>query len=404
MSLTPLSEALDTLLTMVPPPPDSEWLPLEGLLGRVLAESVAARADVPAADNSAMDGFALRAGDLPGELLISQRIAAGAPAEPLAPGTAARIFTGGVIPEGADTVVMQEDALVQGDRVSILGCVTPGAHIRRCAADQRGGETVLAPGQVLAPQHVGMIAAAGHDVAAVHRRLRVAVLSTGNELVEPGESVSQPWEVFNSNRFQIMAQLQALGCEPVAYGRLPDAPDAIGAALERAAAECDCIVSSGGVSVGGEDHVRGQIEARGELRLWKLAMKPGKPLAFGHVANTPVFGLPGNPVSAWATLALVVRPWLLCAMGARFSPPVRYTARAGFAVQQAGGRDEYLRVRLEAGDDGLSAVPVGSQSSAVLTSVGVANGLAVVPAGTRVSAGDPVEVLSLAEILSPWCG
>jgi molybdopterin molybdotransferase len=400
MALTPLSDALATVLAALPAKPDTEQVSLDDALNRVLAVTIMSRLDVPAADNSAMDGYALRAGDVPSALAVSQRIAAGQAPVPLAPGTAARIFTGAIMPEGADTVVMQEDALERDGQVSILGCITPGQHVRRRGADIAAGAEVMAAGKVLTPQDIGLLAAVGCASVTVYRRLRVAVLSTGDELVTPGESERAPWQVYNSNQYQLSAQLRALGLIPVVFDPLPDNPEIIGDALEHATQTADVLLTTGGVSVGEEDHVRGQIEARGELALWKLAIKPGKPLSFGHVGNTPIFGLPGNPVSAWVTFALVVKPWLLHAQGITPQPMHRITVCAGFEVNRAGTREEYLRVKLLSTNGYLRAELAGNQSSGVLSSVSAADAVAVIPVGRTVALEDEVEVLLMSELLT----
>ena len=400
MALTPLSDALATVLAALPAKPDVEQVSLDDALNRVLAVTITSTLDVPAADNSAMDGYALRAADVPGALAISQRIAAGQAPVPLATGTAARIFTGAILPEGADTVVMQEDALERHGQVSILGCITPGRNVRRRGADIAVGAEVVAAGKLLTPQDLGLLAAVGCASVTVYRRLRVAVLSTGDELVTPGEGARTPWQVYNSNQYQLSAQLRMLGLTPIVFDPLPDDPQIIGDALEQAAQAADVLLTTGGVSVGEEDHVRGQIEARGELALWKLAIKPGKPLSFGHVGGTPIFGLPGNPVSAWVTFALVVKPWLLQAQGITPQPMHRITARAGFSVNRAGTREEYLRVKLLTTKGQLRAELAGNQSSGVLSSVSAADALAVIPIGTTLGLDDEVQVLLMSELLA----
>lgn len=403
MSLTPLPIAMKQLFARLPPSPAVEQVGWRSADARVAAADVVSPIAVPPADNSAMDGYAVRAVDLPGELPVALRITAGAPPGNLPPGSAARIFTGAVIPNGADTVVMQEDALALGDRVSILGCISPGAHIRRRGADINVGDLLLRRGERITPQAIGVLASVGIDQISVYRRLRVAVLSTGDELVDPGAGKTlAPWEIFNSNRAQLCAQISALGYEVLDLGSLPDDPERIGSALERAATEADCLISTGGVSVGEADYVREQIEARGELSLWKLAIKPGKPLAFGHISETPVFGLPGNPVSAWATFLLVVKPWLAAAQGAEAAAPRAVQARAAFSIKQPGSRQEYLRVMLDGEGASLTAQLAGSQSSGVLTSVIRANGLAVIPIGATVAQGDVIEVLLLESLQSPY--
>ncbi len=407
MALTPLPEALSYLLTRVPSPPETVLLPLVQCCNRVLAQSVTASVDVPGFDNSAMDGYAVRAADLPGELPVTQRIPAGIAPEPLAPGSAARIFTGAPLPPGADTVVMQEDALAQGNGVAILGCPTVGAHIRRRGCDIAANSVVLTAGQVLTPQAVGLAASVGCAQLSVYRALRVGVVTTGDELVQPGNALA-PGQIYNSNGVQVQTQLQLLGMDVALVDSLPDDPNAIGSTLERLAGQVDCLITCGGVSVGEEDHVRAQIQARGRLDLWKLAIKPGKPLAFGAIKQTPVFGLPGNPVSAWATFALVVKPWLMRAQGAEAILPRRYAAIAEFDIPRPGTREEYLRVELhentvastKPGQRWIARL-AGDQSSGVLSSVNRCDGLAVVPIGQTVSAGDVVDVLLMPSLLYP---
>lgn len=406
MVLTPLADALEQLLRCVPAAPSSEQVSLSDGLWRTLAADIISSVDVPPFDNSAMDGYALRACDAPGQLPVSQRIPAGARAVGLQAGTVARIFTGAPLPEGADTVVMQEDTLEHGGVVSVLGCTSLGAHIRKRGADIQQGSTVLTKGKVLTPQDIGLIASVGQAQVAVYRRLRVIIITTGNELVDPG-GVPEPWQIFNSNAAQLSAQLMALGCEVLASHALPDCPRQIGEALEQAAQLADCIISCGGVSVGEEDHVRRQIEARGRLNLWKLAIKPGKPLAFGEVLGCPVFGLPGNPVSAWVTFALVVKPWLMRAQGAISEGRRTLTASAQFEVLRPGKRQEFLRVTLEKDTSprpnavSLKAIPTRDQSSGVLSGVSQADALAIVPLGETVAKGDLIEVLRISDLLSP---
>jgi molybdopterin molybdotransferase len=402
VALTPLPDALATILERVPAAPDAEEVPLLSAHGRVAACDLHSPMAVPAGDNSAMDGYALRAADIPGELPVALRITAGSPPGALPKGSAARIFTGALLPDGADTVVMQEDAIERDGTVSILGCVTQGAHIRKRGADIAEQDLLLARGQRLTPQLIGVLASVGVRSVKVYRRLSVAVLSTGDELVDAdaGRDTIEPWQIYNSNRAQLIAQIEALGYQAIDLGTLPDDPDLIGRALEPAARDADCLLTTGGVSVGEADYVRDQIEARGELAVWKLAIKPGKPLAFGAVAGMPVFGLPGNPVSAWATFLLVVKPWLAAAQGAQLQPPKRVAATARFAVERPGTREEYLRVVLTGSGGGLEAQLAGSQSSGVLTSVSRADGLAVVPIGSTVTPGEPIEVLLLESLQS----
>lgn len=406
MALTPLPDALAAVLAELPAPVAAESVPLLKSHGRVAAAPVVSPMAVPLADNSAMDGYALRAADLPGELPVTARVTAGMAPGTLAAGAAARIFTGAVLPAGADTVVMQEQAVEQNGRVVFEVNPREGANVRRQGADIAEGDVLVERGQRLSAQAIGVLASVGFTHVDVLRPLRVAVMSTGDELIDADNQPGalKPWQLYNSNRYQLLAQLQALGYDTLDMGTLADDPELIGEALGRAAREADCIISSGGVSVGEADYVREQIESRGKLSLWKLAIKPGKPLAFGRVDGTPVFGLPGNPVSAWATFLLVVKPWLSAAQGAQAQPPQRVMARAAFTVSRPGTREEYLRVTLTGSGQELLATLAGSQSSGVLTSVLKADGLAVVPVGVTVSEGDPIDVLLMTSLQSVHTG
>ena len=397
MALTPLSDALERILATVECQPDWEMVALEAAPNRYCAEAINATLSVPPADNSAMDGYAVASHNVPGTLAISQRVPAGHAPLPLEAGTAARIFTGAEIPAGADTVILQEDAEAGEGQVS-LPAAQPGQHIRRQGNDIQPGDELVAAGQRLTPQDIGLLASVGLDVVPVFQSLRVAVLTTGDELREPGSGDLEPGQIFNSNRFTLAAQIRALGMTVIDCGNLPDDPYQIGEALEGAAADADCIVSAGGVSVGEEDHVKSQIEQRGALDLWKLAIKPGKPLAFGHVAGTPVFGLPGNPVSAFITFALVAKPWLIKRQGGRLLPALRFPVRAAFSITRPGTREEFLRVRLAGSGEALRAALTGSQSSGVMTSLSEADGVAVIAPGATVAEGDWVEVMLLSTL------
>ena len=397
MALTPLSEALERILATVEAKPDWEMVALEAAPSRYCAENINATLSVPPADNSAMDGYAVASQDVPGTLPISQRVPAGQVPSPMEVGTAARIFTGAEIPAGADAVILQEDAEAEEGRVT-LPTAQPGQHIRRRGSDIQPGSELVAAGHRLKAQDIGLLASVGLDAVPVFRPLNVAVLTTGDELREPGSGDLDPGQIFNSNRFSLAAQIRALGMTVIDCGNLPDNPDLIGEALERAAAEADCIVTAGGVSVGEEDHVKSQIEKRGALDLWKLAIKPGKPLAFGHVAGTPIFGLPGNPVSAFITFLLVAKPWLIKRQGGCLLPVPRFPVRAAFSLTRPGTREEFLRVRLTGSGEALRAALTGSQSSGVMTSLSEADGLAVIAPGTTVAEGDWLEVMPLSAL------
>lgn len=376
-------------------------------LGRVLAAEVRSAIDVPGADNSSMDGYALRAADAAvGALLpVAQRIPAGVVGQPLAPQTAARIFTGAQVPRGADAVLMQEQAeAVPGaglGAMRVRAAPLPGEWIRRRGEDVRAGDVVLAAGARLTPQALGLAASVGAAQLQVLRRPRVALLSTGDELVMPGQPL-KPGAIYNSNRFMLRALLQACGCECTDFGIVPDRLQATRDALRGAAVGHDLILSTGGVSVGEEDHLKPAVQAEGHLDVWQVAIKPGKPLAFGAVrsAGGPealFVGLPGNPVSSFVTFLLCVAPLLRALQGADPAPPAGVPMRADFDWPKADKRREFLRVRLHA-EGGLSLFP--NQSSAVLTSVVWADGLVDNPPGHAFRRGDTVRFLPLSELIA----
>ena len=394
-ALLPLEEALSRVLAGAIPVADVLELPLLEALGRVLAQDVVSDIAVPGGDNSAMDGYALRAADAAGPLPVSQRIPAGSVGAALQPGTAARIFTGAEIPPGADAVVMQENCVLEDGTITVSGPVRIGQHIRPRGQDIAAGETVLGAGRILRPQDLGLLASVGCASASVYRPLRVAVLSTGDELREPGSGKLRSGQLYNSNRYTIAGLLRSLNLEFIDGGIVPDDPEFTASALLAAAESADVVISSGGVSVGEEDHVKNQVERLGSLDLWKLAIKPGKPLAFGRIGDTPFIGLPGNPSSVFVTFCLVARPFLLKMQGVTEAGAPSLQAQAAFSSTKPGGRQEYLRVTLENTDKGLQAMAFGNQSSGVLSSVSHSNALAVIPPGTVVAQGDKVEVLLL---------
>jgi molybdopterin molybdotransferase len=377
-------------------------------LGRVLAEPVTSLIDVPPADNSAMDGYAMRASDVPAAgtvLPVSQRIAAGTVGDALAPGTAARIFTGAPIPPCADAVVMQEqcEAVDDGAAVRVNTVPAEGVAIRRRGEDVQRGAQVLAPGLRLTPQALGMAASVGAASLQVRRRPKVALFSTGDELAMPGEPL-KPGAIYNSNRFTLRGLLHAAGCDVTDLGIVADRLDATRAALREAAAGHDLIVTCGGVSVGEEDHLRPALAAEGRVELWQIAIKPGKPLAFGAVRQadgtqeTLFIGLPGNPVSAFVTFVVAVGPVLRALQGID-SPllPAAITMRADFAWPKPDKRREFLRVRINA-QGGLDLFP--NQGSGVLTSLVWADGLVDNPPGRAIAPGDTVAVLPMASLLA----
>lgn len=397
-------EALDHLLAAATPVAESKAVPLAAARGRVLAAPQFSTIAVPPLDNSAMDGYALRCADVSREgtaLPVRWRISAGSVGGPLQPGTAARIFTGAPVPAGADAVVMQERCAAGPDATVIVNQIPPPGHnIRRAGEDIAAGAEILAAGTRLGPAELGLAASVGLATLPVFRRLRVALLSTGDELADPGEPLS-PGAIYNSNRYFLHALLEGLGCAVTDLGRVPDSLDETRGALHKAAAGNDLILSSGGVSVGEEDHVKTAIEREGELNLWKIAIKPGKPLAFGRIAKTGAggtahfIGLPGNPVSSFVTFLIFVRPFILKRMGASaWRPPVRRLMSASNWMKPD-QRREFLRARIT--PDGKAAL-YPHQGSGVLTSCAWADGLIDNPPGQSFFAGDTVGFIAFSDL------
>ena len=405
--LKPLDEALAGLLAHAQTLPETETVALFDADGRVLARDCISALQVPLRDNSAMDGYALRCADAAqaGAVLpVSQRIPAGHAGTPLLAGTAARIFTGAPIPEGADAVVMQEACTpLDGDRVQVNAAPRAGQCIRRSGEDIVRGSVVLAAGTRLGPAQLGLAAGIGLAELPVARRPRVALFSTGDELVMPGAVAPEQMRegtLYNSNRFFLRSLLQRLGCDVLDLGVVEDRLDATVAALRHAAERCDVIVTSGGVSVGEEDHVKPAVRQLGALDLWQIAIKPGKPFAYGQVRSgarqAHFMGLPGNPVSSFITFVLLVRPFLLRLQGVVDVAPKSVAASAGFDWPKADARREFLRVRR--GRDGRLE-RYANQGSGVLTSIAWADGVVDNPPNTPIAAGDAVRFIPWPELL-----
>lgn len=397
VKLMVMEDAMASLLRLAEQAPirDVETVGLDEAEGRVLAEPLVAPLDLPPWPNSAMDGYALRHADLDGHpLQVSQKIFAGSAPVPLQPGSCARIFTGAPMPEGADTVEMQENVEVLEDgRIRFVEAVRVGQHVRPQAGEARRGETVLEAGIRLGPVELGLAASLGVARLSVVRRLRVALLSTGDELVEPGQALG-PGQIFNSNRVLLKHWLQRLGCEVVDGGIVPDDPVQVRQCLA-GLTKADVILSTGGVSVGEADYLGQVMREEGELAFWKLAIKPGKPLTCGHYRSVPVIGLPGNPASTLVTFGLLARPYLLRRMGVAQVEPLSFPVPAGFSWDKPGKRREYLRARL--GGEGAMLYP--NQSSSILRSAAWADGLVEIPEHSTVAVGEPVRFVSFAELL-----
>ncbi len=418
-ALTPLDQALAELLAHALPLAGTETVSTFDADARVLAQDCVSALQVPPQDNSSMDGYAVRSAEIADEgvvMPVSQRIAAGAQPQPLLPGSAARIFTGAQVPEGADAIVMQEDCELVGEPagipdptarqiVRICRVPAPGQWIRRAGEDVTRGAVVLAKGRRLGPADIGLAANIGLDQLQVARRPRVALFSTGDELVMPGAvppEQMKPGTIYNSNRFFLRALLHRLGCEFTDLGVVPDRRDATVDALRTASRDHDLILTSGGVSVGEEDHIKPAVESLGRLDFWQIAMKPGKPFAYGSIARQSnrseachFIGLPGNPVSSFVTFVLLVRPFVLKLQGATDFAPRGLTMTAHFDWK-GDRRREFLRVRRNA-DGGLDLF--SNQSSGVLTSASWADGLVDNPAARAIARGDAVRFLPLAELL-----
>jgi len=394
--LLPVDEALALLLEGARPVDGIELVPTQQACGRVLARAQVSGMNVPAMDNSAMDGYAVRLADLKknSELKVTQKIMAGSVGRALEPGTAARLFTGAPVPPGADAVVMQEHCEVEGEKVQVRKMPRAGEWIRRIGQDIREGAEILPAGKRLLPQDTGLAASVGIANLPVYRKVRIGFFFTGDELAMPGEPLA-PGRIYNSSRFTLNGLAALLGGEVRDYGIIPDSLAATREALRRAASECDVIVTSGGVSVGEADFVKPAVEAEGSLLTWKIAMKPGRPLAFGKVGAAAFIGLPGNPVSSFVTFLIFVRPFVLKMQGLSETEPRTILARADFDWPRPDARREFLRVKWNA-RGGLDLYP--TQDSAVLTSTVWADGMVDNPPGHAIKPGDSVRFLPFVEL------
>lgn len=405
--LIPVDEVLQRILSSVESVPETCKLSLDLLAGKVNASDVFSEINVPPADNSAMDGYALDANDpgikAGGTYIVSDRVPAGSQGQSLAAGTLVRIFTGGEIPAGANSVVMQENtepAVIEGrENKKSTGAVILhkkpelGQNVRTKGQDIKKGGLVLPAGKRLTAPDLGLLASIGSSEVEIFKPLSIGILSTGNELIEPPEPL-QPGQIYNSNRFSLGALVTGLGMEPRYFGVVEDSAQATRDAFREAAEVCDILVSSGGVSVGEEDYVKQVVEELGKLDLWRIAIKPGKPLAFGSVLGKPFFGLPGNPVSAFVTFCLITRPFLLKSQGCSNCLPASYMAPVNFDFK-GGLRVEYLRVRTTSTEGAGEVDLYSNQGSGVMSSLSWADALAEVPIGQQVKKGDQLKIYPL---------
>ena len=392
------TQLLENLLGRARGTTGTETIAITAAHGRVLAVPQISSITVPPLDNSAMDGYAVRLADVThvgARLPVSQRILAGSVGQPLAVGTAARIFTGAPVPAGADAVLMQEDCTVEGEAVLINKLPRPGENIRRAGEDIQAGAQILAAGTRFTAAEMGLAASVGLAELPVFKRLKVACFFTGDELVAPGTPLA-PGQIYNSNRYTLAGLIHDLGCELVDLGIVPDTLEATETALAGAASIADVVITSGGVSVGEADYVKSAVEKLGRVEMWKVAMKPGKPVVYGQVDKADFIGLPGNPVSAFVTFCLFVRPFLLKRMGVADVLYRAFAVQADFAWTRPGARREFLRARLQPNGK-LALFP--NQSSGVLTSCAWADGLADIGIGETVQTGDWVRFIPFSELL-----
>lgn len=387
------AEALQALLDHARLLAGSESVPLSDSNGRICAEDIIATIDIPGSDNSAMDGFACNSQSISLEtpIAISQRVTAGSIPLPLKPGTAARIFTGASLPDGADCVVLQEDCRYDDQTVSFYSMPVCGQHVRYAGEDIRQGQIILRQGDVIGPAQVGVIAASGIDKVRVYQRLRIALLTTGDELLEPGAS-KQTGKLYNSNRYALTAAIRQLGFTVTQQRLVADTLAQTMHEFMHCANEADVVISTGGVSVGDEDHVKQALQNIGSMQFWKLAIKPGKPLAFGLIDDTPFIGLPGNPVSAMVTFLIIARPFLFQCQGIKNIQPRQYKVIANFEWQTK-NRCEYLRVSLSEQDGRLYANLSSKQGSGIQSSLSESDGLVRIDKESTISPGDMLHYL-----------
>lgn len=395
-ALLEVDEVVATIVERARRVTETERIALTAAVGRVLAEGIQSLIDVPGHDNSAMDGYILNSNDIEQAqtegLPVTQRIAAGTVGKPILAGECARIFTGAPIPEGGDTVVIQEVTEQQADRMRITAAPQPGANIRPRGNDVRRDQIVLQQGELLLPQHLGLAASVGIADVEVYRPVRIGLLSTGDELVDPGTELSDG-QIYNSNRYLLHGLCQRAGYEVVDYGCIADDYATTEHTLKKMAAEVDLMLTTGGVSVGEEDHVKNALQSLGSLTLWRVRMKPGKPLAFGEIAGTTMIGLPGNPVSSFVTFLLFAQPYLQACSGIGQPSLQRFKVTAEFN-HCTKSRDEYLRARITQSASGASVATLFSrQGSDVLSSVVWADGLVHIKAGQQIKHGDTVEFM-----------
>jgi len=399
--LQPYDDALAALIAHAQPLGNIVQLPLMQALGEVLAESQQAGINVPSADNSAMDGYALNTADLDSEMVfpVSQRIAAGETGSRLQPGTAARIFTGAPIPDGANAVIMQEQVMVKNDSIRLAKQPVVGNNIRPAGNDIKTGDVVLHKGCRLRAQDIGLAASVGLQSLPIFERIRVGMFFTGDELVEPGEPLA-PGKIYDSNRYTLYGLLKSLNCDIVDLGLVGDTLEETKSAMLAAAEKADLVVTCGGVSVGEEDHVRIAIEQLGDLHLWRLRIKPGKPLAFGKINNTAFIGLPGNPVSVFVTFYLFVCPLIKTLQGRNWQKPEALKIKSAFEWSKPDSRREFLRARLETNDAGERVATIyPNQDSGVLTSTVWGEGFVEIAENQTLKAGELVDYLPYAEFL-----